>query len=105
MRAAIALLLGITLGSAAVQPTQAQGTFSGSWNTSTDKVGWFYDMTLTQSGSNVTGKYTVTTAGEQKDTTGQITGTVSGSTLKFTWTQDSRNKGGTVVPNVFSGTG
>jgi CubicO group peptidase (beta-lactamase class C family) len=101
-RACIAVVLGVTLGTAAVGPTHAQ-TFAGSWSTSTDKVGWFYDMTLTQTGANVTGNYTVTTAGDQQGTKGDIKGTVSGSTLKLTWNQETR-KQGQVQANAFTGT-
>src|ERR1700676_2521199 len=104
MRACIAVLLGITLGSAAVRQAHAQGTFAGSWNTSTANPGRLYDLTLNQNGTNVTGNYTVTTAGDQQGTKGQITGTVNGNTLKFTWTQDSKQQG-KIVPNFFHGTG
>jgi uncharacterized protein YkwD len=81
----------------------AQGGFSGTWNTRTDK-NWYYEMTLNTSGTSVTGTYTVTTAGEQHGTHGRISGTVSGKSLHFNWTQDHR-KQGVIEPNTFSGTG
>jgi CubicO group peptidase (beta-lactamase class C family) len=92
-------LLGITLGAAATGQASAQLNFAGSWSTSTDKGGWLYDLTMTQTGTNVTGNYTVTTAGDQQGTKGQITGTVSGSTLSLKWTQDYKT-----TPNAFTGT-
>jgi CubicO group peptidase (beta-lactamase class C family) len=85
-----------------VGPSHAQ-TFTGNWSTSTDKVGWLYDMTLTQTGANVTGSYTVTTAGDQQGTKGQITGTVNGRTLKLTWSQEYK-KQGQIQANAFTGT-
>jgi len=77
--------------------------FTGSWNTRTDK-NWYYDMTLNTNGRAVTGTYTVTTAGEQRGTHGQISGTVNGNALHFNWTQDYK-KGGVIEPKTFSGTG
>jgi hypothetical protein len=67
-RACIAVLLGITLGAVSIRQTHAQGTFTGSWSTSTANPGWFYDLTMSQTGAKVTGSYTVTTADEQQGT-------------------------------------
>jgi hypothetical protein len=101
MRVCAAALLGTALGSAAVQGAHAQN-FTGTWGTRTDK-NWTYDVTLNTNGAAVTGKYTVTTAGEQAGTQGLINGTVSGRVLQFSWSQDYR-RGGVIQPNIFHGT-
>src|SRR5215471_18373941 len=104
VRASLTVLFGIAFAAAVAGPTHAQGTFTGSWTTTTANPGWIYDMTLTQSGATVTGNYTVTTAGDQQNTKGTITGTASGGTLKFTWAQEYRDKG-KIISNAFTGTG
>jgi hypothetical protein len=58
-------------------------SFSGVWLVTSDKP-WGYRMSLRQSGSLVTGSYTVDVNG----VAGRISGTVSGRVLTFSWDQD-----------------
>src|ERR1700674_5374289 len=100
VRVCLGMLLGTALGSVAVQELYAQqqqvhpqnDSFTGTWETRTDK-NWTYEVTLNTNGAAVTGTYTVTTAGDQAGTHGQIHGTVSGRALQFDWTQDYRRRG------------
>ncbi|QOV87843.1 MORN repeat-containing protein [Humisphaera borealis] len=72
---ALALIVFAVLGQASAQQpaTQPAPTFTGAWRTT------FGDMTLTQTGADVTGSYV--SAG----LTGVVTGKVEGRTLTFTY--------------------
>lgn len=61
-------------------PTRSAGSFGGTWTTN------WGDMTLSQSGSQVSGSYS--------HSQGSLSGTVSGSVLRFRWYQKGNgNKG------------
>jgi hypothetical protein len=61
-------------------PSGRPASFSGAWSS-----GPWGDLTLRQTGSRVTGRYT-------KDP-GTISGTVSGNTLRLTWTAENGDRG------------
>lgn len=54
--------------------------FTGRWNSSVGRFAYHHDLTMSQSGTNVTGTWT------HREGTGTIKGTVKGMVLTFTWT-------------------
>jgi hypothetical protein len=74
-----------TSGTAPASSGAAAPTFTGKWLTTWQAGEHDIPMTLTQTGSNVAGTY------EYSD--GTITGTVQGTTLTGTWTENGDSKG------------
>jgi hypothetical protein len=68
-------------------PPAKQATFSGTWDTRTDK-NWSYVITFTQDGRNVSGRYVA-----QDGSKGQISGRVRDGVLEFKWEQDGGYRG------------
>ena len=97
--------LGLTLGTAACG-TQWTGNYNGSWSGSVAATQFTYPamaMTLYQSGSNVNGYWLATgAAGNTAPASGQLQGTVSGSTLTATFNIPAYE---TSVPSTSSAAG
>jgi len=62
-------------------------TFTGTWDTRTDK-NWTYVITFDQDGRSVSGKYVA-----QNGDRGKISGKVKDGVLEFKWEQDGGFKG------------
>jgi hypothetical protein len=62
-------------------------TFTGTWDTRTDK-NWTYVITFDQDGKSVSGRYVA-----QDGSTGKISGRVKDGVLDFKWEQDGGFKG------------
>lgn len=58
---------------------EALGNFTGTWYSSVGRYGYKHDLTMSQSGAEVTGSFTHASGG------GSIKGTVKGRTLTFTY--------------------
>jgi hypothetical protein len=84
----------------ALQQQTSATSFTGTWDTRTDK-NWSFRMSLTQNGSSLTGTYVA-----QDGTNGRISGTVTGGVLDFNWQQDGGYTGTgrfTLASNTFNG--